>query len=43
MRANPTICPNSRFKPVAGFGFVLEDRVFEKIGHRVAPMTKIYL
>src|SRR5436305_56328 len=43
MRANPTVGPNAGFKPFAGCGFVEEDRVFEKIGHRVAPMTENYL
>jgi len=42
MRANPTVGPDAGFKPFAGCGFVLEDRVFEKIGHRAAPMTGIY-
>jgi hypothetical protein len=29
MGTNPTVGPNARFKPIAGFGFVEEDRVFE--------------
>jgi hypothetical protein len=44
MRANPTVRPNARLKPVAGGGFVEENRLFEKIGHGgVAPMPKPYL
>jgi hypothetical protein len=43
MRANATVGPNAGFKPFAGCGFVLEDRVFEKIGRRVAPIAEVYL
>jgi hypothetical protein len=43
MRANPTVRPDAGFKPFAGCGLVEEYRVFEKVGHRVAPMTNIYL
>src|SRR5579863_1833896 len=42
MRANPTVGPNAGFKPFAGCDFVVENWVFEKIGHRVAPMTETY-
>jgi hypothetical protein len=35
VRANPTVCPNAGLKPIAGGGFIEEDRVFEKIGHGV--------
>jgi hypothetical protein len=42
MRANPTIRPNAGFKPITGCGFILEDWVFEKISHWLAPMTEIY-
>jgi hypothetical protein len=33
MRADSAIGPYAGFKPVAGLGFVLEDRVFEKVCH----------
>src|ERR1043165_6164602 len=33
MRADRTLRPNSRFQPFAGLGFVLEDRVFQQVGH----------
>jgi hypothetical protein len=29
MRADPALGPNAALKPIAGFGFVLKDRVFE--------------
>ena len=43
VRANSAVGPDAGFKPFAGGGFVEEDRVFEKVGHRVAPMAEIYL
>ena len=33
MRANPTVRPDAGFKPIAGCGFVEEDRILEKVGH----------
>src|SRR4051794_6385108 len=35
MRADPTIRPDAAFKPIAGCGFVLEDRILKICTHGI--------